>query len=52
MQVWSPASSAYRDTFERGWRAKHGKSPILKAENLVLTPLVFVMWEGPHEAFM
>jgi Ca-activated chloride channel family protein len=52
MQVWSPASGAYRDTFERGWRMTHGKSPILKAENLVLTPLVFVMWESRHEAFM
>jgi eukaryotic-like serine/threonine-protein kinase len=52
MHVWSPASSAYRDTFEREWRAKHSKSPILKAENLVLTPLVFVMWESRHDAFM
>ena len=52
MHVWSPASSAYRDTFEREWRAKRGKSPILKAENLVLTPLVFVMWESRHEAFI
>jgi hypothetical protein len=52
MHVWSPASSAYRDTFEREWRAKRGKSPILKAENLVLTPLVFVMWEGRHGALL
>jgi eukaryotic-like serine/threonine-protein kinase len=52
MHVWSPASSAYRETFERDWRAKRAKSPILKAENLVLTPLVFVMWESRHDAFM
>jgi Ca-activated chloride channel family protein len=52
MHVWSPASSAYRDTFEREWRAKHTRAPIVKAENLVLTPLVFVMWEGRHEAFL
>jgi eukaryotic-like serine/threonine-protein kinase len=52
MHVWSPASSAYRDTFEREWRAKRGKSPILKADNLVLTPLVFVTWESRHEAFI
>ena len=44
-QVWSPASSAYRDTFEREWRAKHANQPILKGENLALTPMVFVMWE-------
>ncbi len=52
MHVWSPASSAYRATFERQWRAKHAKSPILRAENLVLTPLVFVMWETRRDAFM
>ncbi len=52
MHVWSPASSAYRDTFEREWRTKHARSPIIKAENLVLTPLVFVMWEARHEAFI
>ena len=52
MHVWSPASSAYRDIFEQEWRAKHGKSPILKAENLVLTPMVFVMWKSRHEAFI
>jgi serine/threonine-protein kinase len=52
MHVWSPASSAYRETFERDWRAKYAKSPILRAENLVLTPLVFAMWETRREAFM
>jgi serine/threonine-protein kinase len=52
MHVWSPASGAYRDTFEREWRAKRGKSPILQVENLVLTPLAFVMWEGRREAFL
>ncbi len=52
MHVWSPASSAYRDTFEREWRARRKKSPIMKAENLVLTPLVFVMWQSRHEPFL
>ena len=52
IQVWSPASSAYRDLFERDWRAKHGGSPIIKVDNLALTPMVFVMWEGRHEAFL
>ena len=45
IQVWSPASSAYRDAFEREWRTKHDNQPILKAENLALTPMVFVMWK-------
>lgn len=52
IHVWSPASTAYRDIFEREWRARQKKSPILKAENLVLTPLVFVMWQARHEAFL
>jgi serine/threonine-protein kinase len=52
IHVWSPASSAFRESFEREWQAKHETSPILKAENLALTPMVFVMWENRHEAFV
>jgi Ca-activated chloride channel family protein len=51
IHVWSPASSAFRESFEREWHAKHENAPILKAENLALTPMVFVMWESRHEAF-
>ena len=49
--VWSPASSAYRDVFEQEWRAKHKGNPIIKSENLALTPMVFVMWESRHGPF-
>jgi serine/threonine-protein kinase len=52
IQVWSPASSAYRDHFERQWRAKHDRAPILKTENLALTPMIFVMWESRREPFL
>ena len=52
IHVWSPASSAYRDVLEAEWRIKHGASPILAAENLALTPMVFVMWKPRHEAFV
>jgi serine/threonine-protein kinase len=52
IHVWSPASSAFREAFDRQWRAKHDNMPILKAENLALTPMVFVMWESRHEAFV
>ncbi len=52
IQVWSPASSAYRDLFEQKWIAAHGKTPIIKAENLALTPMVFVMWRSRHEPFL
>jgi serine/threonine-protein kinase len=51
IHVWSPASSAFRESFERQWHAKHENAPILKAENLALTPMVFVMWESRHEPF-
>jgi serine/threonine protein kinase len=53
IHVWSPASSAYRDHFEQEWRAKHaGKPPIVKSENLALTPMVYVMWENRREHFL
>jgi eukaryotic-like serine/threonine-protein kinase len=52
IHVWSPASSAYRDVLERDWRVKHGASAILAAENLALTPMVFVMWKHRYEAFV
>ena len=52
IHVWSPASSAYRDAFERDWRTKHHNDPILKSENLALTPMVFVMWESRQQPFV
>jgi eukaryotic-like serine/threonine-protein kinase len=52
IHVWSPASSAYRDLFEQEWRAKHKNNPILRSENLALTPMVFVTWESRHAPFL
>jgi serine/threonine protein kinase len=52
IHVWSPASSTYRNLFERDWRVKEGSNPISKAENLALTPMVFVMWKNRYEAFI
>jgi serine/threonine-protein kinase len=52
IQVWSPASGAYRDLFEREWMERHSKSPIIKSENLALTPMVFVFWKTRREAFL
>ena len=52
IHVWSPASSAYRDVFETEWEIQHGTSkPILRAENLVLSPMVFVMWKERYDAY-
>ena len=52
IHVWSPASSVYRDVLVTEWRVKHGGSPILHAEKLALTPMVFVMWKQRYQAFL
>jgi hypothetical protein len=51
IQVWSPASAVYKDTFVEDWQAKYGSDPILKEDALALTPMVFVMWEERYQAF-
>jgi serine/threonine-protein kinase len=51
IHVWSPASRAAGDLLDREWRSRHGDSPILAAENLAATPLVFVMWKARMDAF-
>src|SRR5215472_15046307 len=51
IQVWSPASAVYKDTFVEDWEAKYGSTPILKEDALALTPMVFVMWEERYQAF-
>jgi ABC-type Fe3+ transport system substrate-binding protein len=54
IHVWSPASSAYRDAFERRWKDLHpgSRSPILRSQALVLTPMVFAFWKDRHDAFL
>jgi hypothetical protein len=52
IHVWSPASSAYRNVFEQEWRIKHNGEPILQAENLALTPMVFVLWKARYDPFV
>jgi hypothetical protein len=51
IDVWSPASSVYKDTFVEDWQSKYGGNPIVREEQLVLTPMVFVMWEERYQAF-
>src|SRR5271165_1611343 len=51
IDVWSPASAVYKNTFVEDWQAKYGSNPILKEEPLALTPMVFVMWEERYQAF-
>jgi hypothetical protein len=54
IHVWSPASSLYEDVFLRDFKATHpaAANPILKEAPLALTPMVFVMWEQRHQAFL
>jgi ABC-type Fe3+ transport system substrate-binding protein len=52
INVWAPASSLYKDTFVQDWQVKYSNSPILKEENLALTPMVFVMWGERYQAFI
>ncbi|MDB6172834.1 MAG: hypothetical protein JWL59_2145 [Chthoniobacteraceae bacterium] len=52
INVWSPASGAYKDVFVREWNLNHNKQPVLREESLALTPMVFVMWAERYEAFL
>ena len=52
INVWSPASATYKDTFVQEWQVKNSGNPIIKEEPLALTPMVFVMWDDRYKAFV
>ena len=52
INVWSPASAAYRDIFVQEWQVKYNDSPIVREESIALTPMVFVVWEERYQAFV
>ena len=53
INVWSPASAAYKDIFVQEWEVKNGGgNPIVKEEPLALTPMVFVVWDERYKAFI
>jgi hypothetical protein len=52
IHVWSPASSVYLDAFERQWAARRKGRPIARADDLALTPMVFVMWKARYDEFV
>jgi len=52
IHVWSPASSLYEDIFLQEWQVKYGGNPIVKEEDLALSPMVFVMWDERYQAFI
>ena len=45
IQVLSPASSLYKDTFVQEWQVKYSTNPILKEEPIALTPMALgLVW--------
>jgi len=52
INVWSPASAAYKDIFVQEWQVKYSGDPIVKEEPLALTPMVFVVWDERYKAFI
>jgi ABC-type Fe3+ transport system substrate-binding protein len=52
INVWSPASAAYRDIFVQERQVKYNGNPIVREEPLALTPMVFVVWDERYQAFI
>lgn len=53
INVWSPASSVYKDVFIRDWKDAHyDANPIAREAQLALTPMVFVFWDERYEPFV
>ncbi len=52
INVWSPASAAYKDIFVQEWNVKYNNNPIVREEPLALTPMVFVVWDERYQAFI
>jgi hypothetical protein len=52
INAWSPASALYKDEFLQEWQVKHGGNPIVKEEQLALSPMVLVWWDERYQAFI
>src|SRR5215475_4329763 len=52
INVWSPASSAYKDIFVQEWQGKYNDNPFVREEPIALTPMVFVVWDERYQAFV
>jgi ABC-type Fe3+ transport system substrate-binding protein len=52
INVWSPASTAYKDIFVQEWQVKYSGNPIVREEPIALTPMVFVVWDERYQAFI
>lgn len=50
--VWIPAGGVSRRVFEANWKAKTpNTNPIVRADSLATSPLVFAIWKSRHDAF-
>ncbi len=52
INAWTPASAVYKDTFVQEWQVKYNENPIVREEQLALTPMVFVVWDERYQAFV
>lgn len=52
INVWSPASSLYQQSFALDWQVKYGNNPVARSEPLALTPMVFVFWDERYQPFV
>src|SRR5262249_52799662 len=52
INVWSPASALYKDTFIQEWQGKNNQNPLLKKKPNALSPLGFVMLGERYQAFL
>ncbi|MCY3017718.1 MAG: extracellular solute-binding protein, partial [Planctomycetota bacterium] len=50
IHVWFPASSVYEGQFKAQWLAAYHTKPVLKQEDIALTPMVFIVWQECYEA--
>jgi hypothetical protein len=46
INVWTPASAAFKEVFVQEWQLQRNSNPILREEPLALSPMVFVLWKG------
>ena len=51
INVWTHASSLYKETFALDWQARHNGQAVVREAPLALTPMVFVLWAERFEAF-
>lgn len=52
INVWNPASALYKDVFVQEWTIKNNTDPIVREEQLALSPMVFVFWQERYDAFV